>query len=271
MDTNEPVKSQDHENTLKGIPDGYIDITQQLIDNAPDSPEYDPRSPNERDIPLKEWKKQIEEYFKTEEAQKEKEEIEKKLKEAKEQEEPQKQIKEKKKYKTSRIYVKNVINNRIFLTINEVGNNIDEIILQKLKNNYEGKCRKEGFIKSDSIKLITYSSGLVKNGNVSFDVVYECFICKPVEGMVIQNCIVKNVTKAGIRAETKEDVSPIVIFISRDHHYQNTEFSKIKENDSILIRVIGIRYELNDKYISIIGEFLDKFVPLKRKLKIKSN
>lgn len=259
MDTNEPVKLQDYEITVKEIHGGYEDITQQLTDNAPDSPEYDPRSPTDRDIPLKEWKKQIEEYFKTEEAQKEKEETEK-------------QGKEKKKYNSTSIYVKNIINNRVFLGINEVGNNLDEVILQKLKNNYEGKCSKEGFIKPNSIKLVTYSSGLVKNGKISFDVVYECSICKPVEGMIINNCIVKNVTKAGIRAETKEkeEISPVIIFISRDHHYQNTEFSTIKENDSIIVRVIGIRYELNDKYISIIAEFIDKFVQPKKRLKIKS-
>jgi len=47
-------------------------------------------------------------------------------------------------------------------------------------------------------------------------------------------------------------------------------FSKIKEHDSIVIRVIGIRYELNDKYISIIAEFIDKFVPPKKRIKIES-
>lgn len=254
MDTSEPVKLQDNKITVKEIPAEYEDITQQLIDNV-ESPEYDPRSPTDRDIPLKDYLNQIDEYFKTEEAQKEKE----------------KKVNEKKKYNSSSIYVNNIINNRVFLSINEVGNNLDEVILQKLKNNYEGKCSKEGFIKPNSIKLVTYSSGLVKNSKISFDVVYECSICKPVEGMIIKNCIVKNVTKAGIRAETKEkeEVSPVVIFISRDHHYQNTEFSTIKENDSIIVRVIGIRYELNDKYISIIAEFIDKFVQPKKKLKIK--
>lgn len=250
MDINEPVENQDYKITNTYIPSGYEEINQQVINNLEESPEYDPRSPTDRDIPLKEWKKQIEK------------EIEKEKK--------KKEVKDKKKYSSSKIYVNNIINNRVFLKINEVGNNLDEIILQKLKNTYEGKCSKEGFVKMDSIKLITYSSGLIKNGKVSFDVVYECFICKPVEGMIIQNCIVKNVTKAGIRAETKEEVSPVVIFISRDHHYQNTDFSKIKENDSIVVRVIGIRYELNDKYISIIAEFVDNFLELKKRIKIKS-
>ena len=272
MNPNEPIKNQDYKNASTYISDGYTDITQQLIDNASDSPQYDPRSPTDRDIPLKDYLEQIDEYFKTEEAQKEKELKEKEAKEAKEKEakEAKEQEKNKKYTSSSKIYTKNIINSRVYLNINEIGNNIEEVILQKLKNNYEGKCSKEGFIRKKSVKLVTYSSGLIKNNKIAFDVVYECLICKPVQGMIIKNCAVKNITKAGIRAETKEEPSPVVIFISRDHHYNNIDFSNVKEGDSIIIRVIGIRYELNDKYISIIAEFLDKYVPQKRIITFKS-
>ena len=34
------------------------------------------------------------------------------------------------------------------------------------------------------------------------------------------------------------------------------EFSSIKVEDEITIRVIGIRFELNDNYISVIAEFV---------------
>ena len=37
-----------------------------------------------------------------------------------------------------------------------------------------------------------------------------------------------------------------------------SEFSNVKENEEINVRVIGQRYELNDKYISIIAELLPK-------------
>ena len=65
-----------------------------------------------------------------------------------------------------------------------------------------------------------------------------------------------NITKAGIRCETKEEVSPVVVFIARDHHFKSKEFSSIKVEDEITIRVIGIRFELNDNYISVIAEFV---------------
>jgi hypothetical protein len=90
-------------------------------------------------------------------------------------------------------------------------------------------------------------------------------VCSPVEGMLI-NCVAKNITKMGIRAETNENPSPVVIFISRDHHYTSTYFSNIKENDDIQVSVIGQRFELNDKYVSIIAKVVEpKTVVTKQK------
>ena len=82
-------------------------------------------------------------------------------------------------------------------------------------------------------------------------------ICCPVEGMLI-DCVIKNVTKAGLRAETNEDSSPVIIFIARDHHYSNELFNSVKEDDEIKIRVIGQRFELNDKNISVLGELVGR-------------
>ena len=86
--------------------------------------------------------------------------------------------------------------------------------------------------------------------------VIECEVCFPVEGMVV-DCLARNITKAGIRAESATDSpSPIVVFVARDHHYQSKQFSNVQEGDKIRIRVIGQRFELNDKYISIIAELV---------------
>ena len=149
------------------------------------------------------------------------------------------------------IYIKNILTRKIYLPFSMLGNNIKELIQQNLNKNYEGKCIKEGFLKPNSINIITYSSGVIKGNDVLFDVAFNCLICKPVEGMRIK-VIVKNVTKAGIRAEYKEP-TPIIVFISRDQLYKDETFNSIKEEDNIYIKVIGIRYELNDKFISVIA------------------
>ena len=84
-------------------------------------------------------------------------------------------------------------------------------------------------------------------------------MCYPVEGMVI-TCIARNITKAGIRAETSEESpSPIVCFVSRDHHSNSSQFSAIEENQTFSCKVIGQRFELNDKYVSVLAELtIDK-------------
>ena len=91
---------------------------------------------------------------------------------------------------------------------------------------------------------------------MSYDITYECLVANTVESMTF-DCIVKSITKVGIRAEINDLVSPFIIFIARDHHFNNELFSKINENDIINIRVLGQRYELNNKFISVIAELVD--------------
>ena len=159
-----------------------------------------------------------------------------------------------KKRRKKDIWVKNVLTRKILLPFQSVGNNIRENIQIKLEKKLYDKCSKEGYIRKKSIQILSYSSGLVEANNVIFDVMFECDICHPVEGQIIK-CKVQNITRAGIRATyIKEEVSPITIFVARDHHYNSEAFSKIKEDEEILIKVIGIRYELNDETISVLGE-----------------
>jgi DNA-directed RNA polymerase subunit E'/Rpb7 len=155
------------------------------------------------------------------------------------------------------VYSRCLITRNIVLPITAIGKNIKETIEENIKSKFEGKCVVEGYIKPNSSNIITHSSGLVIRGNsISFEVVFECEVCFPVEGMIL-SCVAKNITKAGIRAESATDVpSPVVVFIAKDHHYTNNYFSEIKEGDNINVRVIGQRFELNDKYISIIGEVI---------------
>jgi DNA-directed RNA polymerase subunit E'/Rpb7 len=155
------------------------------------------------------------------------------------------------------VYSRCLITRKIVLPITSIGKNLQEVVEENIKANFEGKCVVEGYIKPNSCKIITYSSGTIERGNnILFEVVFECDVCFPVEGMIIQ-CVAKNITKAGIRAESANDVpSPVVVFIAKDHHFNVAHFAEIKEGDKINVRVIGQRFELNDKYISIIGELI---------------
>lgn len=154
------------------------------------------------------------------------------------------------------VYSKSLITKTISLPIVAVGKTLQQTIEQVITSTVEGKCIVEGYVKPDSVKVITYSSGVVKGDVVIFDTAYECEICFPVPGMLL-NCIAKNITKAGIRADSAEElVTPFVLFVARDHYFANDYFNSIKENEKFVARVIAQRFELNDKYISIIAEIV---------------
>jgi DNA-directed RNA polymerase subunit E'/Rpb7 len=174
---------------------------------------------------------------------------------------PKQQKKRKDTTKLESIYSRGLITRKIVLPINSIGKNIREVIEQNIQFIFEGKCVAEGYIKPESTKIISYSSGTIDRGNlVNFDVVFECDVCFPVEGMLIQ-CVAKNITKAGVRAESANEFpSPVIVFIAKDHHYNVANFADIKEGDKITVRVIGQRFELNDKYVSIIGELVKEKV-----------
>ncbi len=162
------------------------------------------------------------------------------------------------------IYMQNILTRKVKLPFTSVGSNLVENISQDLSNRIEGKCIQEGFIKRNSIRIVNYSAGIITGKFVTFTVVFECLVCRPVEGMKFKT-LIKNITKAGIRCETMEDPSPVVVFIARDHHFKSKEFSQLKLEEQITVKVIGIRYELNDPYISVIAEYVHP-----RKLKVKS-
>jgi len=104
-----------------------------------------------------------------------------------------------------------LLSKKVKLPYNIIGNNIDTVLLNKLTDELEGKCNNEGYIKPNSLSIITYSSGMIVGNSVIFDVAFECQVCRPVEGTKL-SCIVRNVTKAGIRAEINNKQSPLIIF-----------------------------------------------------------
>ncbi len=133
---------------------------------------------------------------------------------------------------------------------------IQELLIQYASDQIAGKCITEGFIKPQSCVLRSQSVGTLSAGNIAFNLEIECMLCCPKEGDVMK-CVAKTVTQAGIRAHASMEPSPVVVYISRDvQDCQSRTMDSVKPGDHILIRVIGKRYELNDKHVSIIGEWM---------------
>lgn len=172
----------------------------------------------------------------------------------------------------SHVYIRSLLTQKTVLKYDEVNSELFDILETKLKKLNEGKCIKEGYVKNNSVKLLTYSSGELFDNKILFECVFECLITNPVESTII-HCITKSITKVGVRAEliVEDKISPYIVFIARDHHYNNESFSHIKENDIIEVRILGQRYELNDKFISIIAELIsiNNYSTLKNELETK--
>lgn len=150
------------------------------------------------------------------------------------------------------------ITKNIMLPMTAIGKNLQQTIENTISKMVGGKCIVEGYVMADSIRVVTFSSGLIKGENVLFDVVFNCNVCYPVAGMNL-NCVAKNITKAGIRGESSdENPSPFVLYIARDHYYDDDYFNSIAVNDKFVARVIAQRFELNDKYVSIIADLVPK-------------
>jgi hypothetical protein len=160
--------------------------------------------------------------------------------------------------KINTIYHKTLIAKKVLVNIVNIGKNLNETLRSRVASQIEGKCIMEGYVKPNSVVIKSNSSGLIRGGvNILFDVIIECLICLPVEGMIVK-CIAKNITKAGIRAETDENPSPLILFISRDYHNKSSVFKNVKVNDTINVKVIGQKFELNDKFIYVIAEMVEK-------------
>lgn len=157
--------------------------------------------------------------------------------------------------KKSNLYVLSVLTRKVMLPYQYIGSNLKEILQKKLSSELEGKCIVEGYVRTNSVRILSYSSGILKGNSVVFDVVFETLLCTPVEGMLL-NVRVTNITKAGLRCDTIGDESPIDLFIARDHHFTNKDFAQITEGDMINVKVLGQRYEINDQKISVIAELV---------------
>jgi DNA-directed RNA polymerase subunit E'/Rpb7 len=157
------------------------------------------------------------------------------------------------------VYIDSMLSRKVILKITEVGKNVVVNLTKKIKLSVEGKCIPEGFIKSGSVNIISYSAGLIKDDFIEFQVIYKCFVCNPIKDFEV-DCYVNNITKAGIHAVKRDndDNTPITIFVAREHNITNPIFETVEEKDTIRVRIIGTRFELNDMTITAIASLLDK-------------
>ena len=160
---------------------------------------------------------------------------------------------------TDNLFGNTLLEKRVVLPITEINSELETNLLNSIKKRLDGKCIEEGWVLASSIVIEQYSAGNLTSSGVEFIVVFRCKICCPVEGMVL-DAIISDITKAGVHAFAlaENGQKPLNLYILRDHEYLHPLFSdetKMKRNAPITVKIVGIRYELNDSSIHAIAEF----------------
>ena len=131
-------------------------------------------------------------------------------------------------------------------------------VMKRLKAKVEGICSRHGFIKADSIEILKICTGRVEmiglNGNTTYDVYFWADVCNPLLGSVIR-CRVSNINKFGILAEAGGIIEAIVAKNSVNITSE-VDLDKIRIGDEVVLEVVGKKYELNEKKISLIGKIV---------------
>ena len=146
--------------------------------------------------------------------------------------------------------------------------NFDDCLKGKLQKSLEGVCSRYGYIKPGSIDIMRRSAGMfIKqhfNGYIKFEMVCKGEVCNPANGMVIE-ATVKNKNALGFLAECSIDIDgtimPVLdIIIPRRAAGVTSEvdLDAVNVGDIIYVQVLGKRYQLNDKKISIIGKAVNQ-------------
>ena len=161
------------------------------------------------------------------------------------------------------MYFQNTIIEKVYIKAEDLKsynkNNINSHIKNIITDKFGNKCQKYGLLLKDSIKIINRSIGQFNDGHlnssISMNIVFEAKICNPSEGTIIQ-CTAISSNKMGILASIGDSIneSPLIILLARQHHIDNKYFKAIKDGKNIYVCVIGKKYDLNDRQISIVAK-----------------
>lgn len=155
------------------------------------------------------------------------------------------------------LFVRNTLFHKIYLLPNEINNNIDSILLEKLKNDVGNRCIKEGYVRRDSIEILKRSIGSIDsihfNGRVCYQMTYSAEVCNPTEGLKLEGKIA-DINKMGAII----NIEPLSIVLPKQHHQDLEVFKDLSIGDHVSITIVGCIFELYDTEINAVGVITGK-------------
>ena len=139
-------------------------------------------------------------------------------------------------------------------------NNINEHILYRLNNIYNNKTNENGFIKKNSIKIISRSKGYYNPISFSpfirFNITYSCLICKPLKDDIYQATII-GINKIGIISHVIDSDNNIPLNIIISKHIKNDKLDNLNIDDKIWVKISAVKFSYNSNIIKTIGIIID--------------
>ena len=168
------------------------------------------------------------------------------------------------------VFTRTVCRDALLVKPQQLGSNLDELLLRMLQQRCEGQCTRHGYVLPGSVQLVQVLPGRLQavslNGDVRFDVRYAATVCTPVRGMVIPGRVV-NTNRFGVLVHCGVDgpdgtflpVLDVIITKPRPDApgdapvVDGPDLEAVHVGETVRIRVHAARFELGDKRIACVG------------------
>lgn len=163
------------------------------------------------------------------------------------------------------IFTELVLKDKVNLRPSDLDGDYKNYIFHLLRSRYEGQCSRHGYIRKSSIKIRKIGMGYVQmvslNGDVMFHVEFSADICLPIVGNIVKGTV-KNMNKFGILCDVSRDnvvVMEAIIAKNSIEIKSEINLDELKIGDVVNIEVLGRKFQLRDKKISVIGRVVLNF------------
>jgi DNA-directed RNA polymerase subunit E'/Rpb7 len=148
---------------------------------------------------------------------------------------------------------------KVTLTAKDMGKditNLDELLEKKIKEQYEGRCSRNGYVLPNTVRMISRSMGMVEKGRYTGDVLFyaeaAAKVLQPPDGIEIEGTVIRQ-NRMGMYIDYQ---GAIRVMVPRDLHIGEVEFNDlIKVGDTVRVEIKKSRYQVNDTSILSVGIF----------------
>lgn len=148
---------------------------------------------------------------------------------------------------------------KVTLTAKDMGKditNLDELLEKKIKEQYEGRCSRNGYVLPNTVQMISRSMGMVEKGRYTGDVLFyaeaAAKVLQPPDGIEIEGTVIRQ-NRMGMYIDYQ---GAIRVMVPRDLHIGEVEFNDlVKVGDTVRVEIKKSRYQVNDTSILSVGIF----------------